>query len=454
MEKIIHQIWVGPYQMPEREMKFSMEIRDKLYKYYPDFKYILWTDNNLPHLPDNLKILWRIFGERKDYAFQADILRIYLIYEFGGLYLDIDHEWVHGPRVEDFSYEGIFLNHGEPDHTIPNQSFGGSRHSPVMTFLFNSISQVNEWYGPSWLGDTVREYYGHKRSTDHSIIYAKLHNDRVLYDDYNAFQDYFRHIPLYSWSQENKQMFADIDRHEQTGGPYIQTQQFLGRTIEFISPCNNHDAAINAGIITASEISPHLNGLEKPILIDIGANSGSTSISLCLEHPDLMAYAFEPHPRIFPTLLQNIEKHRLQDRVKAFNIAVYSHDKELVIPDEPIENWHNNSGWYRAEERKWSNPAAVQAKSLNQIVDELSLDHIDVLKCDCEGAEFFIFSTFTYWDRVHKIHIEVHGLPDYEIEKLEEIGMPCSTGGLMKFLRGRMNVDEDSEDRRFIRLRR
>ena len=29
MEKIIHQIWVGPYKMPDREQKYINEIKNK-----------------------------------------------------------------------------------------------------------------------------------------------------------------------------------------------------------------------------------------------------------------------------------------------------------------------------------------------------------------------------------------------------------------------------------------
>lgn len=40
MEKIIHQIWIGPYKIPKLEEYFSKIMKEKK----PDFEYMLWTN--------------------------------------------------------------------------------------------------------------------------------------------------------------------------------------------------------------------------------------------------------------------------------------------------------------------------------------------------------------------------------------------------------------------------
>ena len=86
MEKIIHQIWVGEYEMPNKEKYFL----ERCKKINPDFIHILWTNENLPILPEKVQAHCDYFTAKKDYAFVADVLRVYLIHEYGGLYIDLD----------------------------------------------------------------------------------------------------------------------------------------------------------------------------------------------------------------------------------------------------------------------------------------------------------------------------------------------------------------------------
>ena len=51
MEKIIHQIWVGEYEMPNKEKYFL----ERCKKINPDFIHILWTNENLPILPEKVQ---------------------------------------------------------------------------------------------------------------------------------------------------------------------------------------------------------------------------------------------------------------------------------------------------------------------------------------------------------------------------------------------------------------
>ena len=73
--KIIHQIWVGEYRIPKREKNLIEEVKQK----HPEFEHILWTNDNIPTLPPVLKEVYDLFGSRKHYTFQADLLRIFII---------------------------------------------------------------------------------------------------------------------------------------------------------------------------------------------------------------------------------------------------------------------------------------------------------------------------------------------------------------------------------------
>lgn len=83
--KIIHQIWVGPKKIPDRCLKY-MEAWKTM---FPDWTYILWTDETIGRLSlinSDLSINSMNMGEK------SDILRYEILYQIGGLYVDVDFE--------------------------------------------------------------------------------------------------------------------------------------------------------------------------------------------------------------------------------------------------------------------------------------------------------------------------------------------------------------------------
>lgn len=208
METTIHQIWVGPYEMPNREKHFINKLKDKHKKY----NHILWTNDMLPELPENFKVLFDTFEKAEDYAHQADILRIYLIAKYGGIYLDVDFDCISSIENTDISqYDGLFCYHGGNDYTMPNGVFGASKGSAIANYLCDSVNIKNGgWYGPSWLGDTVKKYLNLDRETNHEIVDQKLKEQNIKYMYFHYLENnFFRHHALYSWSPENKANFKN-----------------------------------------------------------------------------------------------------------------------------------------------------------------------------------------------------------------------------------------------------
>ena len=101
INKIIHQIWVGKYPLPERETRLSKELKEK----HPNYEYHLWTDDNLPEIPERLKDMYELMYSKKDYVYCADMLRWLVVYQYGGWYLDIDWEFIQ-------SLDSLNINNG------------------------------------------------------------------------------------------------------------------------------------------------------------------------------------------------------------------------------------------------------------------------------------------------------------------------------------------------------
>lgn len=160
MEKIIHQIWIGPYKIPKLEEYFSKIMKEK----NPDFEYMLWTNDNLPEMPEviNKKIdFWAndpVYGE--SYAAVADIIRIVVVKKYGGIYADIDwqcHKGFNDLNLE--NYDGLIVHHD--DYTSGNEFFGSKKGGFIDDMYENLLVREPSYpHFPWWFNDEIRKYSG------------------------------------------------------------------------------------------------------------------------------------------------------------------------------------------------------------------------------------------------------------------------------------------------------
>ena len=84
--KIIHQTWknnIIPNHWKESPYYWK--------KYHPDYKYILWTDDdNRIFIKKNYPWFLHIFDNYPHNIQRADAIRYFLLYTFGGIYSDLD----------------------------------------------------------------------------------------------------------------------------------------------------------------------------------------------------------------------------------------------------------------------------------------------------------------------------------------------------------------------------
>ena len=83
--KVIHYCWLSGDPFPPK-IQFCIE---SCKKYLPDYEVILWDTNRF----DVNSIPWtKQAFEKKKWAFVADYIRLYAVYNYGGIYLDSDVE--------------------------------------------------------------------------------------------------------------------------------------------------------------------------------------------------------------------------------------------------------------------------------------------------------------------------------------------------------------------------
>jgi len=83
--KVIHYCWLSKDEIPEDLLKCMESWK----KYLPDYEWMLWNFNRFPR--GKSKWVDEAFDNKK-YAFSADYIRLYALYNYGGIYLDMDVE--------------------------------------------------------------------------------------------------------------------------------------------------------------------------------------------------------------------------------------------------------------------------------------------------------------------------------------------------------------------------
>lgn len=83
--KIIHYCWLSKDPIPKDMQMFI----DGWYEKLPDYEFMLWDFNRFDiHSSQWVK---EAFSKKK-YAFAADYIRLYALYNYGGIYMDMDVE--------------------------------------------------------------------------------------------------------------------------------------------------------------------------------------------------------------------------------------------------------------------------------------------------------------------------------------------------------------------------
>lgn len=83
--KIIHYCWLSNDPIPEKLQEYMKSWKEKL----PDYEFKLW---NFDCFDINSSQWVKEAFEAKKYAFAADYIRLYAVYNYGGIYMDMDVE--------------------------------------------------------------------------------------------------------------------------------------------------------------------------------------------------------------------------------------------------------------------------------------------------------------------------------------------------------------------------
>jgi FkbM family methyltransferase len=147
-------------------------------------------------------------------------------------------------------------------------------------------------------------------------------------------------------------------------------------------------------------------------VMDIGAGIGDYSIYVAVENPTAIVYAFEPFPNSFELLEKNLSNNNIQN-VHPYPIAIWSQAGDIFLDlsnGEPLKITSSNEG----PVSEFSEGVTVHSITLNDFISEKQIHRIDLLKLDCEGAEYEILleAPKMTLKKIDRIIMEYHDVND------------------------------------------
>ena len=131
--------------------------------------------------------------------------------------------------------------------------------------------------------------------------------------------------------------------------------------------------------------------LQPEVIIDIGSNIGMSLVFFHEQFPNAKIYGFEPHPETFRILEQNVAG---LPGIKVFNYALGAANADVAVPFDGADfsrfTLSKNPGG------DWSGPLSptfCRVRHAREVVNELGLTNADLIKIDCEGAEYDVLTS-------------------------------------------------------------
>lgn len=167
--------------------------------------------------------------------------------------------------------------------------------------------------------------------------------------------------------------------------------------------------------------NPHKFTIEpEDIVVDIGANIGVfTLFAACKTRNKI--YAYEPFPENFEILNRNIQANSITNVVTE-KAAVTDHIGSAKLLINESSDGHRLIN--RSIERELQKYIQVPTVTLQSIMDDNHLEHIDFLKIDCEGSEWAILTSTPkeYLKRIRKIAMEFHdNVPLHKHDTIQQL---------------------------------
>jgi FkbM family methyltransferase len=157
----------------------------------------------------------------------------------------------------------------------------------------------------------------------------------------------------------------------------------------------------------------YMAGMERDIapnstIIDIGANAGYFTLFAASAFPQAKLFSFEPVPVNYAQLKHHRDLNDTR-KISCFPLAVAGHSGEIKLNFDTTDSFTTSATMFASKENKGES-LSVPCITLKEIMDKNAIEKCDLLKMDCEGAEYDILYNCPadYLRRIDQIAMEVH----------------------------------------------
>ena len=147
---------------------------------------------------------------------------------------------------------------------------------------------------------------------------------------------------------------------------------------------------------------PHVALTGNVVILDLGANVGYTAVDYAVCYPEARIFAVEMDADSADLARRNLKV--FGERCTVLHAAVWSHDGEVSYSGEEAWGFRVNSS-----QDKTNNERRAPAVTIPTLLEQLSVEKVDFMKMDIEGAEAEILTPTASWlKRVAALKIEIH----------------------------------------------
>jgi len=141
-------------------------------------------------------------------------------------------------------------------------------------------------------------------------------------------------------------------------------------------------------------------------IVDVGANIGLTSIYFANKYPNSNVLAIEPESSNYQILSMNLAPY---ENITTLNVALWGKNEDINLVDPGLGKWGFRTRSSDTNGEKNDVCHTVPGMTVDRIMEIKSLEKIDILKIDIEGAELEVFSDPSSWiEKVDVLIIELH----------------------------------------------
>lgn len=202
---------------------------------------------------------------------------------------------------------------------------------------------------------------------------------------------------------------------------------------------------------------------EEVIIFDIGACEGESSIRYARQFPNSRVYCFEPIPKNFERILENITTYQAKN-IFANQLCLSDKSGEVefnVSSGTPKEYENQKLDWdfgnksssllEKNEEvdvydwLKFKEKITVQATTIKEFTNKMALSHIDFIHLDVQGAELMVLAgAGNFIESINNIWLEVEAVQIYKNQPIKkDIERFFKSKGFTKLIDTVNHVDGD-----------